>query len=80
MQASMPILAATDINTDIGEIIEDGGFGLWCESSNSESFNEKLNQMCNRESRESMGINARRYLEANYTARNSYEIIMNHFK
>ncbi|MDA1587150.1 glycosyltransferase family 4 protein [Bacillus cereus group sp. TH230-1LC] len=80
MQASMPILAATDINTDIGEIIEDGGFGLWCESSNSKSFNEKLNQMCNRESRESMGINARRYLEANYTARNSYEIIMNHFK
>ncbi|MED3309464.1 glycosyltransferase family 4 protein [Bacillus thuringiensis] len=80
MQASMPILAATDINTDIGEIIEDGGFGLWCESSNSESFNEKLNQMCNRESRESMGINARRYLEANYKARNSYEIIMNHFK
>ncbi|PEW97844.1 glycosyltransferase WbuB [Bacillus cereus] len=80
MQASMPILAATDINTDIGEIIEDGGFGLWCESSNSESFNEKLNQMCNRELRKSMGINARRYLEANYTARNSYEIIMNHFK
>ncbi|KMP77237.1 glycosyltransferase family 4 protein [Bacillus wiedmannii] len=80
MQASMPILAATDINTDIGEIIEDGGFGLWCESSNNESFNEKLNQMCNRELRKSMGINARRYLEANYTARNSYEIIMNHFK
>lgn len=80
MQASMPILAATDINTDIGEIIEDGGFGLWCESSNSESFNEKLNQMCNRELRKSMGINARKYLEANYTARNSYEIIMNHFK
>ncbi|MGE1130493.1 glycosyltransferase family 4 protein [Bacillus wiedmannii] len=80
MQASMPILAATDINTDIGEIIEDGGFGLWCESSNSESFNEKLNRMCNRELRKSMGINARRYLEANYTARNSYEIIMNHFK
>lgn len=80
MQASMPILAATDINTDIGEIIEDGGFGLWCESSNSESFNEKLNQMCNRELRKTMGINARGYLEANYTARNSYEIIMNHFK
>ncbi|EJQ64910.1 glycosyltransferase family 4 protein [Bacillus mycoides] len=80
MQASMPILAATDINTDIGEIIEDGGFGLWCESSDSESFSEKLNQMCNRELRKSMGINARRYLEANYTARNSYEIIMNHFK
>ncbi|HDR7563188.1 glycosyltransferase family 4 protein [Bacillus mycoides] len=80
MQASMPILAATDINTDIGEIIEDGGFGLWCESSDSENFSEKLNQMCNRELRKSMGINARRYLEANYTARNSYEIIMNHFK
>ncbi|PFY35230.1 glycosyltransferase WbuB [Bacillus toyonensis] len=80
MQASMPILAATDVNTDIGEVIEGGGFGLWCESSDSERFNEKLMELCNRESRESMGINARRYLEANYTARHSYEVIMNHFK
>ena len=34
MQASMPVLAATDVNTDIRQIMEEGRFGLWCESGN----------------------------------------------
>lgn len=28
MQASMPVLAATDVNTDIGKVIEEGKFGF----------------------------------------------------
>ncbi|MDM5313190.1 glycosyltransferase family 4 protein [Peribacillus frigoritolerans] len=80
MQASMPVLAATDINTDIGEVIEEGQFGYWCESNDVEQFNKKLQQLCDIKLREQMGVNARRYLEDNYTAMHSYEIIMNHFK
>jgi glycosyltransferase involved in cell wall biosynthesis len=80
MQASMPVLAATDINTDIGQVIEQGKFGLWCESSNVKQFNYKLQQLCNITLRKNMGNNARSYLEDNYTSRNSYEIIMSHFK
>ena len=38
MQAKLPVLAATDPNTDIGKVIVDGGFGWWCESNNSEAF------------------------------------------
>jgi Glycosyl transferases group 1 len=80
MQASMPVLAATDVNTDIGQVIEQGKFGLWCESSSVEQFNFKLQQLCNIALRKEMGINARSYLETHYTSRHSYEIIMSHFK
>lgn len=80
MQASMPVLAATDVNTDIGKIIETGNFGFWCESNNVLNFNRKVQQLCDVELRQQMGINARKYLEDNYTVKQSYEIIMNHFK
>lgn len=79
MQASMPILAATDINTDIDEIIENGKFGLWCESNKAEDFKTKVYQLCNKEVRKQMGKNARMYLEQNYTTKQSYEIIIYHF-
>ncbi|WP_338470959.1 glycosyltransferase family 4 protein [Niallia sp. XMNu-256] len=80
MQASMPVLAATDVNTDIGQVIEQGKFGFWCESSDVEQFNKKIQRLCDIELRKQLGINARRYLEENYTAKHSYEIIMSHFK
>lgn len=38
MQAGLPVLAATDSNTDIGKVITEGGFGWWCESDNPENF------------------------------------------
>lgn len=80
MQASVPVLAATDVNTDIGKIIEKGEFGFWCESRDAIEFNKKLNQLSDVNLRKQMGANARRYLEDNYTAKHSYEIIMSHFR
>lgn len=80
MQASMPVLAATDKSTDIGKVIEKGEFGLWCESNNVEEFNKKLQILCNPDIRRKMGTNARKYLEENYTVKHTYEIIMKHFK
>lgn len=80
MQASMPVLAATDVNTDIGKVIEEGQFGYWCESNDVEQFNKKVQELCDIKLRKQMGVNAKRYLEDNYTAKHSYEIIMNHFK
>ena len=45
-----------------------------------EEFNEKLGRLCDVSLQKQMGANARRYLEENYTARHSYEIIMRHFE
>ena len=79
MQASIPVLAATDSNTDIGEVIIEGHFGYWCESINVNLFTQYVQKLCERELRQQLGKNARTYLEKNYTAKHSYEIIMNHF-
>ena len=80
MQASIPILAFTDKNTDIGKVIEAGEFGYWAESGDLDGFQKCVDRMCSDPLlRETMGINARRYLEDHYTVKHSYEIIMKHF-
>lgn len=80
MQASMPVLAATDINTDIGKVIESGSFGYWCESVDVDKFNQLVNKLCDEELRIGLGRNAREYLEEHYSAKSAYEIIIKHFK
>ena len=80
MQASIPVLAFTDRSTDIGKVIEEGEFGYWSESGDLKGFRRNIALMCSDpELRETMGINARRYLEDNYTVKHSYDIIMKHF-
>ncbi len=79
MQASMPVLAATDVNTDLGDVIEKGKFWFWCESGDVEAFNCKLQLLCDADLRKQMGQNARKYLENHFTVKHTYEIIKNHF-
>ena len=80
MQASMPVLAATDVNTDIGAAIEKGNFGFWCESGDVMEFNKRVQQLCDPGLKSTMSINARQYLENHYTAEHSYRIIIKHFE
>jgi glycosyltransferase involved in cell wall biosynthesis len=80
MQASIPVLAATDRNTDLGKVLEDGKFGYWCESNNVDAFNHLVGKLSDKTIRSAMGINARNYLEKYYTVKQSYEIIMSHFE
>lgn len=80
MQASIPVLAATDASTDLGKVIEDGYFGFWCESNDVLEFCKHVNLLCDADLRKKMGTNARKYLENNFTTEKSYEIIMSHFK
>ena len=79
MQASMPVLAATDVNTDVGGVIENGNFGYWCQSVDVDRFNQLVNKLCAGELRKCLGKNARYYLKNHYTVKHSYEIIMSHF-
>ena len=81
MEFSIPVLAATDVNTDVGKTIMEGEFGYWCESSEIYKFNEILERLCsNRELLIQMGKNARKYLYGNYIVSKAYDIIVNHFK
>ncbi len=47
MQARLPVLAVTDSNTDVGKVIEDGGFGWWCPSDDVGKFFEQITEMAN---------------------------------
>ena len=81
LENRMPVLMATDKNTDIGEIAKINGFGLWTESGNIETYMEMVDFMAaDRERIKIMGENGYSYLEANYTVNCSYDIIMEHFE
>ncbi|MEG1186035.1 MAG: glycosyltransferase family 4 protein [Eubacterium sp.] len=80
MQAAMPMIACTDVNTDIGKTIEAGHFGYWCESKEPQDFKECVEKMCTSTDLKEMGQKARNYLEEHYTVEQSYQIIMKHFK
>lgn len=77
MDYSLPIIAATDVNTDIGRVIVNGEFGYWCESGKLNDFNNIVESLLkDKELIKAMGINSRKYLEENYTAKKSAEIII----
>ena len=77
MEMRMPVLAATDSNTDVGKVIEDGGFGYWCESDDVGQFIELMQKMSDCD-RKSMGEKAYQYLKENYTSEKVYKIIIRH--
>ena len=79
MQASMPIIAATDKNTDIKDVLEDGDFGWWCESNSPEDFSEIISSITD-ETVKIKGKNARDYLIKNFSVEKCYDIIMERMK
>lgn len=81
MEFGMPIIAATDTNTDLDKILEDGKFGLWSESKNLNDFYKNVDTLCEDKALlDEMGSNGRKYLEDNFTSNNAYDIIMKHFE
>lgn len=79
MQASLPVLAATDPSTDLQEALREGDFGLWSESGSAGGFMINMKRLLDGDVRMKMGMNARKYLEENYTSKHSYDVIMRHF-
>ena len=75
MQNSMPVIACTDPNTDIGQVITDGGFGWWCESNSTEDFTSVIDKACVSELK-LMGDKALDFLKENYTSEKSFETII----
>lgn len=80
MEAKMPVLAATDTSTDVGTVIEQGGFGYWCESSDVNKFTDLMNKIKNKDNCSHMGECAYQYLIDNYSVTRAYDIIMAHFQ
>ena len=79
LEEGLPVLAATDLATDIKETIEVGHFGCWCPSNSVDAFKDKVVMMCELESLLKMSKNARQYFEKNFDVESVYRRIANHF-
>lgn len=78
MQAKIPVLACTDTNTDVGDVIVNGEFGWWCLSNNIEAFCEAIEKIGKYDMKE-LGKKGFQYLVNNYSSEMSYRIIMKHW-
>lgn len=73
----LPVVAATDKNTDVGKVIVKGGFGWWCESSQVDNFLDVLKQIKTEMSQLSeKGKMAKQYMIDNYSTGYAYEKII----
>lgn len=77
LENRMPIICATDVNTDIGKIAEKNGYGYWCESVKTEDFSALVDKMLKSDCND-MGERGFRFLKNNYLVENTYNIIMSH--
>ena len=80
MEHRMPILAATDENTDVGKMANDNGYGFWCKNGDVDTFNALLERFVTEPQLISkMGENSYNFLTNNYTVDSSYNTIISHF-
>ena len=79
LENKMPVLCATDVNTDIGKIAEENGYGYWCESVKPEDFTALVDKMLASD-RKAMGEKGYEFLKNNYLVEHTYNAIMAHYK
>lgn len=73
----MPVICATDPNTDIGRIAEENGYGFWCESKNPHDFTSLIDKMLHSNIKQ-MGENGYEFLKQNYLVDHTYNTIIKH--
>ena len=78
MENKMPVICATDVNTDIGKIATANGYGYWCESVKPEDFTALVDKMLHSDIQQ-MGQKAYNFLKANYQVEHTYNAIIKHF-
>lgn len=78
MDAQMPVLAVVDQTTDIGHIVEEGGFGWFCHSNDANQVVAKMKEITESQNLKLMGKKGRIFLEENYDISVVYETILGH--
>lgn len=79
MQAKIPVLAATDPNTDVGDVITEGKLGWWCKSKDVLAFKECVKAAMKSDLND-FGENGFDYLVHNYNVEDSVQGILSHLK
>lgn len=79
LECKMPVIAATDVNTDIGRIAEDNGYGYWCESVDVKGFIECVDKYIEEPtSVKIMGARGYQFLLNNYLVEHTYKKVIAH--
>ena len=79
--ASIPILASTDKNTDLKQFLQDAKAGLWSETGDLEVYKGNFEKLLNdKKLREELGTNGKKFLEEHLNVEKAYQIIMKHFE
>lgn len=79
--ASIPILASTDKNTDLKQFLQDARAGLWSETGDLEAYKGNFEKLLNdKKLRKELGENGRKFLEENLSVERTYQIISKHFE
>lgn len=78
LEYKMPVVCATDVNTDIGKIAEENGYGYWCESVKPEDFTALVDKVLASDMKV-MGVKGYEFLKQNYLVEHTYNAIMRHF-
>lgn len=79
LEYKMPVVCAIDVNTDIGKIAEENGYGYWCESVKPEYFTALVDKVLAAD-RKAMGERGYAFLKQNYLVEHTYNAIMRHIK
>ena len=77
MQTATPVLAVTDKNTDIKELItEEAGCGFWTRSGDIDGFTDTLKEIASKKDElKDMGMRGRKYLERYFNVSVSVDIL-----
>ena len=78
MQKSMPVIACTDPVSDVGKVIEEGNFGLWCESDDPKKFARAVMELCQKDL-PALGENAASYLKTHYSVQRVADVILEEY-
>lgn len=77
IENAIPVMIASDPNSDQGRIAEREGFGYWAESNSLENFNRQFEKLVsNKDIRDRMGEKGRKYFEENLDVREHIEKIL----
>lgn len=78
LENRMPVLLATDMNTDMGHIAKQEGFGFWSLNGDLDPFISNMKLLTGNESKiKEMGLKGEQYLLSNYTVDKVVDIILN---
>ena len=78
LEMEMPIIAATDVNTDIGEVIEKNRCGYWVESGDDNGMQKAIDKILSDDKVfEQMKRNSWKLLQNEFTVDRTYQLIKN---